>query len=174
VPDPGGPFSTTVPANKPIGSLGLVEVDTLCRDVAKAYYSFLNGAVKIDSRCRVSASLLAQEEQSDPLLDGGGFTCDQAYDECVHAEPPTEPFMCWIPIPSDLPVPQQCDATVGDVSACINEIGALDPLGACVTGPACDGGTATASAPPPASALPACARLYRICPALQNVAAFPC
>jgi len=132
-----------------------VESDTLCRDIANAYYAFLSGAVQTDDFCRSIATTRTMEvlSGSDGGLDGGAF-CSQAYAQCLRTEPPVFRFMCPIPFPSYLP--QQCDATVEDVSACLNEIAAHDPVGTCAKSPGCDGAPSARGGAPSLSATPAC------------------
>jgi len=202
VPDPGGPFQTSVPSDASLESLSLVESDTLCRDLANAYYAFLLGAVQAQTTCRqlVTEDLFGIDASTE------GALCSGLYEECLDAEPPPDPsFTCPLTLPGFEPTsgppppgspPLECTATVEDLSACLNEIAALDPIGRCVTAPGCDAGgspdgeavdafTPTEGpadaftgdgldAAPPTSAMPACERLSRICPVVAIIAAFPC
>lgn len=141
VPDPGGPFQTSVPSDALLDSLSLVQSDTLCRDMANAYYGFLLGAVQRQNSCRLQVTetiVGADASTAEPL-------CLAFYNECLDAEPPLEPsFICPLTLPGFEPgsgsPPLQCTATVEDLSACLNEIAALDPIGRCVTAPGCDAG----------------------------------
>lgn len=193
VPDPGGPFVSDVSPSRPLNELTVVESATLCRNLAAADLNFLAGAVVTTRSCRLISTLVAQQEHIfDPSLEYHSY-CQQHYDECVTR--PVQGYSCRLP---DTSASQSCGATLGDLSACLNEIAALDPVGVCVRDPDCnvipasarqgDGGASTdvdgASAEPdastasrvapPLSAMPACARLYRICPAAQLLAKFPC
>lgn len=194
VPDPGGPFQTTVPSDASLAGLGLVESDTLCRDLANAYYAFLLGAVQTQNNCRqlVAGNIIGTDASTEDAV------CLGFYAECLDAEPPLEAsFICPFTLPGFEPnsgsPPLQCTATVEDLSACLNEIAALDPIGRCVTAPVCDAGASTDAeavdafaeaadgfpgeapdAAPPISATPACERLARICPVVAVIASFPC
>ncbi len=187
VPDPGGPFTTTVGANRPISALDPVEADTLCRDFGAAYRSFLGGAVATQNNCNSIATEVTRDSEFgfDGGFDAGpldaGALCSDLYDACANAEPPFSLFECPIPIPRT--ETQTCDATVEDVSACLNEVAAAHPLGVCVHSPGCDAmpwldASLSASSmdamAPPASAFPACQRLMEICPVVAGWAAFPC
>ncbi len=170
VPDPGGPFMTSVAPDAPLASLDLIEGDILCRDLTAAFYGFLDGAVEQDTLCRQSAGETAADVTFG--LDGGSDAagiCTSLYGPCVENNLLISPFFCPFPDPSNMP----CTATVSDLSACLNEIASFDPVDACVKVPACDGGLVDAAAPSPAS-LPACERLNRICPLAAQVAHFPC
>jgi hypothetical protein len=167
-------------------NLGVVDSDTVCRDWANAYYTFLFGGVQIQGVCREVA---VESTLETIALDDGGLdadtVCSQHFSRCVGSNLLAAPqFYCPIPIPSSMP--QNCDATVEDLSACLNELGALDPIDACVRAPGCDGGISADAAVrmdaadggidavPPPSATPACERLHRICPALTEWSSFPC
>jgi hypothetical protein len=173
VPDPGGPFQPSVSADRSLESLTTAEADTLCRDIAGAYFSFLTGAVQTDQLCRMTVNAVTSDalRTSDGGFDASGF-CADYYVECTRMVPPVDPFFCPIPIGR---WPASCAATVRDVSACLNEMAALDPIGRCVNVPGCArDASADAGAPAP-SAMPACERLYRICPAIRGGGTvFPC
>jgi hypothetical protein len=160
----------------------------------------LAGAVETQTTCRGLAAESTQEELFGS--DGGpdaAEVCAGAYDDCLNAEPPISGARFTCPIPIPIGWPQTCDATVEDLSACLNEVAAANPIGVCVRAPDCDAmpwidsgnaGVSTSyidashaeggsSAPdaalgPPASAFPACERLKRICPVVSGWAAFPC
>jgi len=177
VPDPGGPFQTSVPPDASLDSLSLVESDTLCRDLANAYYAFLLGAVQTQNSCRQVATgpIIGTDAATEEVF------CSEFYEECLDAEPPIESsFICPFTLPGFEPnsgAPPagepslQCTATVEDLSACLNEIAALDPVGRCVTAPGCDAGGS-----PDAEALDASAQALdsgdAFAPALDSVDAF--
>ncbi len=173
VPDPGGPFKASIASSLRIDTLTLAESDTLCRDIADAYYGFLAGAITTANVCGATAVTTTSETSglSDGGLDAGGV-CSTVYAECARMEPPAGPFFC--PIPSPGHVPQPCDATVGDLSACLNELAASDPVAACRTSPTCDAGAQTDVDAQPHPAAPACDRVRRICLALGGFVTFPC
>jgi hypothetical protein len=185
IADPGGSFTTSVAPDRPIGDLNLIETDTLCRDFATAYYGFLMGGVQTQTLCRETVATVAAESM---FFDGGGFsdggtdgglTCEQAFAECLGSNFPTA-FECPIPIAEN--PPQACDATVEDLSACLNEIAALDPIDLCSPAGGCDGGPVTTigfgiasdGARTAHAPTPACDRLQLLCPAIAGWASFPC
>lgn len=132
------------------------------------------GAIETVTVCRESVTATAVDyanRYDDGGFDAGG-ACSQGLAECSRMQPPAALFFCPIPIPSNLP--QSCDATVEDLSACLNETAAHDPIRTCVKVPGCDGDAAVDASPPPRSALPACERLHRICPGLDLFSTFPC
>jgi hypothetical protein len=195
VADPGGPFVADLPPDRPLAGLNLVDTDTLCRDLASAYYTFLNGAVQAEKDCRPFAVEVGQEVAYGNPGPAGAAACAQQYAACIASETTPPQFLC--PFLTSLPNPRPCDATVEDLSACLNEIAALDPVSVCVTTAGCDGGLTTTedagaptpdaapwpppaeAGPPPAAmparpAPPACRRLGQICPDLAGWVSFPC
>jgi hypothetical protein len=182
VADPGGPFNTKVSSNLALGSLGAADTHALCQDLASAFDTFLGGAVQTANLCYESAFVSTQEtllRYPDAGIDSAA-ACSMGYSEC-RANSGFGNFTCPIPFPLDSP---PCSATVEDLSACLNEIAALDPLGVCIYPASCDAGVAPDAALPPQnwppsgapmlSATPACARLQRICSALGSLVYFPC
>lgn len=173
VPDPGGPFSSSVPSARRIDSLTLVESDVLCREIANAYYAFLQGAIETANVCGETATTVSSEQfqQSDGGVDASAL-CTMAYERCAGSQPTAAPFFCPVPAPGS--GSQACDATVEDLSACLNETAALDPVGMCRTSPGCPGDASVYTDARSRPATPACDRLRRICPVLDSVATFPC
>ncbi len=173
IADPGGPFVTTVPPDSPLAGLDLIDGDTLCRDLATAYYSFLDGAFEQETLCRRSAVETSTEifelDAGPEGFDAAPGLCASLYGTCIQSDPASSVFFCPLPAPPDMP----CSATVSDLSACLNEIASFDPVNTCVMVPACDGGLSDAAAPSPSS-LPACERLMQICPIATQIAHFPC
>jgi hypothetical protein len=169
VPDPGGPFRTSVESSRRIDSLAVVESDTLCRDVAGAFYAFLAGAVDNANTCGDTVTLSLEDPMSGRISADASAMCWTEYAQCLSSVPPARPFYCPLPLPGNSP----CDATVEDLSACLNEMAALDPVGRCRMYPACDDASVGVDAAlRPATA--ACDRLLRICPAFVGLATFPC
>ena len=79
-------------------------------------------------------------------------------------------FVCPVPLRTS----GSCDATVADLSACLNEVASFQPVTACVSAADCDGGIPDAAGAPPLSSTPACERLYRICPGInRSIVGFP-
>jgi hypothetical protein len=199
VADPGGPFVADLPPDRAIANLNLAETDTLCRALANAYDGFLSGAIQVETTCRQLAGEVAHDVVFFDAGTDPAAACVQEYTTCIGDPMKWAPFRC--PFLISIPNAPPCDATVEDVSACLNEIAALDPVGTCVTTAGCDGGgTATQDAASPATqdaaptlppvdagptpampdaaparpTPPACVRLYQLCPLFTGWASFPC
>lgn len=175
IPDPGGLFKTSVPANTSLGALTADQAGELCMEFQAADHSYLVTGVTSEEACREIAFELTGTPAnygSDGGTDGGSFltACQGAYDQCKQQAAGGPGLVCFFPISG-------CGATVELFSACMNEIANSDPIASCVTTPTCAaaaaagtlvvdaGGSETActtgqGAPP----LPACDRLSQECP----------
>lgn len=177
IPDPGGPFQTTVPATEVISKLSIADANQLCNDLTVAYRTFLSGGLVTEETCRNIGI-----EAAVRSTDGGTFqedagtyqaNCQAAYDQCQRqqiADPLA--YSCPAPVPG-------CNATVELLSACLNEIAAAEPLRLCIEPPSCDmiseGQTITPTTPPKLADLPptpACDRFNRQCPSMAF--SYPC
>jgi len=167
--DPGGPFHTAVPADRTISTLDAAEAQALCADLADAHRTFLEDAVVFDQTCRVDADAVGRQTMSQ----GGDYqtACQARYDGCK-TNLATAPLSWSCPLPAS-----NCQATVLELSACLNEIAAATPLSLCVRVPLCD---LAAPDPPPLPRtsdlppLPACVALNHDCPVSGLTAGYLC
>jgi hypothetical protein len=183
IPDPGGPFQTTVPASETISKLTASEAQQLCSDLTVAYQTFLGGAVDTEVTCRTSGVEAAaqsiragvyQEDAGADQKDAGSYqgTCQAAYDNCKQELSGTPGGYCPLAAIG-------CNATVELLSACLNEIAAGEPIQMCIGLPTCDmiseDQPVTQTPPPKMSDLPrlaACVRLSQQCPSMDFT--YPC
>lgn len=177
IPDPGGPFQTTVPDTETISKLTASDAQQLCKDLTMAYGTFLTGGLTAETTCRIAGI-----EAAATSTDGGTYqedagtyqaNCQATYETCKQ-ELSSAPVDYFCPLPA-----ANCHATVELLSACLNEIAAGEPSQMCIGVPTCNmisegqPGTRTpqpelADLPP----LPACVRLYQQCPPLDFT--YPC
>ena len=177
IPDPGGPFQTSLPATATISKLTATEAQQLCSDLTAAYKTFLGGAISVESTCRIfGAEAAAQPADGGTFQNDGGTpqaNCQAEYDNCKQELSGT-PVGYFCPLPAT-----NCNATVEILSSCLNEIAAGEPIEMCIGLPTCDmitpGETVTQTPPPKMSdlpPLPACLRLYQQCPPMDFF--YPC
>jgi hypothetical protein len=171
IPDPGGPFQTSVPPNTSLSALTIAQSQELCNEVSAAEQAYLAQAIIYESTCRmigIEGANLSVNAARDGGADGGSWlsACQGAYDSCEKDQKDNLP-VCELP--------PGCGATVELLSACLNEIANTDPVATCLTTPTCamfaaagpttpDAGISSCgsgSGPP----LLACARLQQQCPA---------
>jgi hypothetical protein len=181
--DPGGPFSTSIPAGRHLQDLNTGEQTQLCADIAMVDRAFLQTAVLNELTCRSLAIDTATGEAID-AGDAGPLSneqllafCEQGYRSCT-ALAATEGLVRPCVLPLD-PTCRSMPVTVGDLSACLNELAAAHPVETCVTSPTCsdtygaDAMTSQTRSPSlHAPNLPACTRLDRMCPPAALF--FPC
>lgn len=113
-------FTTSVPADKPLGGLSGDELGTLCADGERFA---AQPSVRADS-CRVAAyfTVAFSAAFTPDATDADLRTqCTQSYDACITPSPDggagggdTGSAMC-------TPAPANCTATVGEYTACIND-----------------------------------------------------
>lgn len=124
--DRTGTFSTSFSGDRPVNGLSSSEITTLCADLAK-YAS--NSGLKQDN-CLLAGFLTASSEASvlstatDAELQAA---CSQTSTICLTTTP-----NCPVPAPAD------CTATVGELTACANDVAAQTHLLASKV-PACSG-----------------------------------
>jgi hypothetical protein len=170
IPDPGGPFQTSVPPNTPIDALTGPQYIELCNEISSAPY--LMSGLLLEMNCRESGFEVANTPPPDGGIpdggpDGGSFLsrCQAAHDKCIQ-QPGLGGGTCTLPV-------YTCAAPVELLSACINEIANTDPTATCAGFPSCamiaaagstkyDGGSVGSC--PGAPSLPACTRLGTQCP----------
>jgi len=167
--DPGGPFHTAIPGDRTISTLDPAEAQALCADLADAHRTFLDNAVVLELICREEADTVGKQTMSD----GGDYqtACQARYDGCK-VNLATSPLSWSCPLPA-----ANCNATVLELSACLNEIAAATPLSLCVREPLCD--LAPPDPPPLPKAsdlppLPACVALNKDCPVSGLRAGYLC
>lgn len=144
-----GPFSTSVPGNKPLGSLTPAEADRLCQDRSK----FISESTLEMDACRISAYITTrfQAESMTALTDAElRMSCTDEYGQCATPDPGGGPVTCDVP-------PAGCAATVSELVTCINDQTAQF-RGIASQLPNCDAVTraglaATVDTTPPASCL---------------------
>jgi hypothetical protein len=168
IPDPGGPFQTSVPPNRTLDALTSEQYQELCNELAAAPY--LQQGLNREWTCRVEGIEFANRTSlgiGDGGADGGSFlsVCQAAHDNCQQ-----QPIFS-----SPCSVPAHCTATVELLSACVNELANTDPVATCLAIPSCAMVAATGKADPisigpcPNGPSPACTRLAQQCPgALQG------
>jgi len=163
IPDPGGPFQTSLPPNTTLDALTSEQYQDLCNELAAAPY--LEPGLARELTCReegVEAANLVSLGIGDAGADGGSFlsVCQAAHDKCQQ-----QPILS-----SPCTVPAYCTATVELLSACVNELANTDPLATCLSAPTCAMVAATgsdgviATGPCPNGPSPACTRLEQQCP----------
>ncbi|HEY5448751.1 MAG TPA: hypothetical protein VIQ54_08370 [Polyangia bacterium] len=153
--DPGAPFHSLVASDRVISSLNAAEVHVLCDELAKANDQFLLDAIVEETSCRDRGHLYG----ADPPVAGTDpkAACEAEYRDCK-AEKAASPPDWYCPLPSPA-----CNASVNELSACLNALAAAFPVAACVSVPDCDGVLPTA--PPNRDVLPdACVAFNRDCP----------
>lgn len=108
----GSGFSTSVPSSQKLGSLSAEDTTKLCADV-KAYATSLSSQLKAVS-CKTSGLLGAAfaDAKTDSQAQSA---CKTAYDKCIAAPAQTSTDTC-------TPPPATCMATVGELTACFNDI----------------------------------------------------
>jgi hypothetical protein len=177
IPDPGGPFQTTVPSDASLGALTSEQYLELCNELAAAPY--LDPGLVRELTCRQGGLEAAwnlpiggsQDGGADGGIrdggaDGGSFlsVCQAAYDNCQQILLPSS--VCPLPSLSY----SGCTAAVELLSACVNELANTDPVATCLSAPSCATAAATGSAgniptgPCPSGPSPACTRLAEQCP----------
>ena len=187
IPDPGGPFHTSVPPNTSLDALTNDQLKELCSEVSAGEQAYGLDGITWEDTCRTTgiegADFTAGNHLSAGTRDGGAddgwlSACQAAYDDCETA--PRHPPPCGLPT--------GCGATVELLSACLNEIANTDPVAACVTTPTCAMAAATPTTPwgdpgpcPQLKAttinptggsvpsLPACVRLGQECPTATSL-----
>jgi hypothetical protein len=155
----GGPetFTTSVPADQPLGGLSDDELTQLCADG----HQFASDADVQKDNCRLAGYLSAAFSvafQPDATDSDLRKLCSDSYDQCIASGSQTQP--CNRP-------PANCTATVGEYVTCINDQAEAQHAFV-ATIPACktltrasltaDGGTATAGPAYPASCQAAMAK----------------
>jgi hypothetical protein len=166
--DPGGPFHTAVPGDRTISTLDPAEAQVLCADLVDAHRTFLDEAVVLEQICREEADAVGRQTVSQ----GGDYqtACQARYDGCKTNLATSSLWSC--PLPAS-----NCNATVLELSACLNEIAAATPLSLCVRVPLCD---LAAPDPPPLPRtadlppLPACVAFNGDCPVSGLTAGYLC
>jgi hypothetical protein len=176
IPDPGGPFHTSVPTDTRLDALTGDQWQELCGEVSAAEKAYLVSAISAESVCRELSfeilSVAADGGVSPIAADAGSFlsACQARYDDCEQQNLTASPPPCGLEVTG-------CGATVELLSACLNEIANTNPVAACVTLPTCaeaaaagttrsDAGSRPFGTCPNDSkpSLPACARLQPQCP----------
>jgi len=163
IPDPGGPFQTSVPPTATLGALTSEQYMELCSELAAAPY--LEPGLLRELTCRqggIEAANLVSLGIADAGADGGSFlsVCQAAHDKCQQR--PIDSWPCFLPY--------GCTATVELLSACVNELANTDPVATCLSAPTCAMVAATgsqgviATGPCPNGPSPACTRLAQECP----------
>jgi hypothetical protein len=167
--DPGGPFHTAVPGDRTISTLDPADAQVLCADLADAHRTFLEDAVVLEQICREEADSVGRQTMSQ----GGDYqtACQARYDGCK-ANLATASLSWSCPLPA-----ANCNATVLELSACLNEIAAATPVSVCVRVSLCD--LAEPDPPPLPKAsdlppLPACVALNKDCPVSGLIAGYLC
>jgi hypothetical protein len=180
IPDPGGPFHTSVPPNTTLDALTDTQFQELCGEVSAAQQAYLAGAVTSEGACRelgVEDAVRFGPDGSvrpSPLEPGDGgadgaflSACQADYQGCEQqamANPP----------PCGL-ILDGCGETVELLSACLNEIANTNPVATCVSVPSCaqvaaagtlryDAGNIGCQPSDGGPSLPACYRLQSHCP----------
>jgi hypothetical protein len=167
--DPGGPFHTVIPGDRMISTLDPADTQVLCADLVDAHRSFLDDAVVLEQICREEADSVGKQTAAQ----GGDYqtACQARYDGCK-ANLATASISWSCPLPASA-----CQATVLELSACLNQIAAATPLSLCARVPLCD---VTEPDPPPLPKtsdlppLPACVALNRDCPVSGLSAGYLC
>jgi hypothetical protein len=173
IPDPGGPFQSSVPPETPIDKLTVAQYEELCSKAGGAPY--LNDGLVVELTCRqqgleVAWNLPLDGGSGDGGADGGGSflsACQADYDNCIQ-QLSGGATACGIPV-------YTCTATVELLTACFNEIANSDPAAACLTTPSCAMAVAAGTTTPDAGFIPigacpngpprpACKRLAQQCP----------
>ena len=168
IPDPGGPFQTSVPPTTTLDALTSEQYQDLCNELAAAPY--LEPGLNREWSCRVGgseAANLASHGVGDAGADGGSFlsVCQATHDKCQQR--PIASSSCFLGY--------GCTATVELLSACVNELANTDPVATCLSAPTCAMVAATgsqgviATGPCPIGPSPACTRLAQQCPVVLQV-----
>jgi hypothetical protein len=163
IPDPGGPFQTSVPPTTTLDALTNDQYQELCNELSAAPY--LESGLLRELTCRqggIEVANAASLGTGDGGADGGSFlsVCLAAHDKCLQSLSSSSPC-------SLLP---GCTATVELLSACANELANTDPVATCLSVPSCAMVAATGTAgviatgPCPNGPSPACTRLAQQCP----------
>jgi hypothetical protein len=179
IPDPGGPFHTSVPPQTSLDALTGAQFQELCGEVSAAQQAYLLTGINSEISCREvsleDAVLLGADGSArtsppqDGGVDGGAFlaACQADYRRCEQ-QSMQDLAPCGLII-------YGCRETVELLSACLNEIANTNPIAACVKIPTCAEAAAAGTTRWDAGAigcpqvdggpsLPACARLQRECP----------
>jgi hypothetical protein len=158
-----------VPSDRTISTLDPADAQVLCADLVDAHRTFLEDAVVLEQTCRVDADAVGRQTASQ----GGDYqtACQARYDGCkMNLSMASFGWSC--PLPAS-----NCNATVLELSACLNEIAAATPLSVCVRVPLCD---LAAPDPPPLPKtsdlppLPACVAFNHDCPVSGLIAGYLC
>jgi hypothetical protein len=113
-------FSPSAPSGKALNELTPDQAKTLCLEAETFSQSFLSPAAKVEYMCRVAgleASTLAGSNPTDADIQA---FCKVGYDACKRNPPVIEPD----PTPAEIcadATPATCAATVGQLTACVNE-----------------------------------------------------